>query len=222
MNMLQVQTFPARHRGAGRGYRKCDKIGYRAQVPVTDGQEMSTTDAGHSALAFLNTVTDDGKTRAVNSFADGEGLLAQLVAAGAAPRGLPVPGGRQVAAALALREAGYAVLSAMAAGRKPGREEALTLEAAIKGALQDASFAFGPRGMTVVPGPLGGLLDHLALALHDLLRRDDLDRLRECRRCTHLFLDHGRGRGRRWCAMARCGNRAKAEAFRARHRAVTG
>ena len=183
---------------------------------------MSMTDAGHPALAFLNTVTDDGKTRAVNSFADGEGLLAQLVAAGAVPRGLPVPGGRQLTEALALREAGYAVLSAMAAGRKPGREEALTLETAIKGTLQDASLSFGPRGMTLAPGPLGGLQDHLVLAIYALLRRDDLDRLRECRRCTHLFLDHGRGRGRRWCAMARCGNRAKTEAFRARQRASGG
>jgi predicted RNA-binding Zn ribbon-like protein len=66
------------------------------------------------------------------------------------------------------------------------------------------------------------LQDHLVLSLHDLLRRDDLVRLRECRRCTHLFLDHGRGRGRRWCAMARCGNRAKTEAFRARRRVVGG
>jgi predicted RNA-binding Zn ribbon-like protein len=66
------------------------------------------------------------------------------------------------------------------------------------------------------------LQDHLVLSLHDLLRRDDLVRLRECRRCTHLFLDLGRGRGRRWCAMARCGNRAKTEAFRARRRVGGG
>jgi predicted RNA-binding Zn ribbon-like protein len=177
-------------------------------------------EAGHPALAFLNTVTDDGKSRKTNSFADGAALLEQLVAVGLVPRGLPAPGARQVAELIALREATYAVLSAMAAGRKPGREDALMLETAIKTTLQDASFAFGPRGMAVVPGPLGGVQDHVVLALNDLLRRDDLDRLRECRRCTRLFLDHGRGRGRRWCAMSRCGNRAKTEAFRARQRAV--
>jgi predicted RNA-binding Zn ribbon-like protein len=105
----------------------------------------------------------------------------------------------------------------MAAGRRPGREEALTLEAAIKSALQDASFTYGRRGLDLLPGPLGGLQDHIALAFFDLLQRDDLDRLRECRRCTHLFLDHGRGQGRRWCSMARCGNRAKVETYRARH-----
>jgi len=57
------------------------------------------------------------------------------------------------------------------------------------------------------------------LSLIDLMQRADLSRLRECKRCTHLFLDHGRGQGRRWCSMARCGNRAKAETFRARQRA---
>ena len=174
---------------------------------------------GHPALVFLNTVRDDGKTRKADSFADGAEFLAILEGAGLVPRGLPAPGPGQLTAIKGLREAAHAVLSAMAAKRRPGREEALTLETAIKSALQDAGFGLGPRGLTLQPGPLGGLHDHLALALFDLLGRTDLARLRECRRCSHLFLDHGRGQGRRWCSMARCGNRAKVENFRARQRA---
>lgn len=181
--------------------------------------KVSGMTPGHPALAFLNTVTDDGKTRKHDSFADGAEFIEILEDAGFVPRGLPPPGPRQMTAIKALREAGHAVLSAMAAGRRPGREEALTLEAAIKSAVQDASFALGAKGVHLMPGPLGGLYDHLALALFDLMQRTDLDRLRECGRCTHLFLDHGRGPGRRWCSMARCGNRAKVESFRARHRA---
>lgn len=177
---------------------------------------MTPGDPGHPALMFLNTVADDGKTRGHNTFANGEELVAGLMAAGLAPRGTPAPGSRQVAALISLRETAYAVLSALAAGRKPGREEALALETAMKSAVLDAGFAFRRGGMTLVPGPLGGVTDRVLLSLFDLLQRPDLDRLRECRRCTHLFLDHGRGRGRRWCSMARCGNRAKAEAFRAR------
>lgn len=180
---------------------------------------MTQGEFGHPALTFLNTVTDDGKTRAHDSFASGAALLATLAAAGLATRGMRAPGAGQLAALIALREAAYAVLSAMAAGRKPGREEALTLETAIKSTLQDATFTFRTGGIDIAPGPLGGLYDQVVLSLFDLLQRDDLDRLRECRRCTHLFLDHGRGQGRRWCSMARCGNRAKAEAFRARHMA---
>jgi len=181
---------------------------------------MTAADFGHPALAFLNTVTDDGKTRVHNSFARGEDLMAQLVAAGLAAQGMQAPGAGQVAALLSLREAGYAVLSAIAAGRKPGREEALTLETAMKATLQDAGFTFGPTGLSIAAGPLGGVYDRVVLSLYDLMQRGEMGRLRECKRCTHLFLDHGRGRGRRWCSMARCGNRAKAETFRARQRAT--
>jgi predicted RNA-binding Zn ribbon-like protein len=181
---------------------------------------MTPGDPGHPALRFLNTVTDDGKTRMINSFATGDDLLADLVAAGLVPRGMRAPNAGQMAALISLREAAYAVLSAMAAGRKPGREEALTLETAMKSALQDASLGFRPTGLDITPGPLGGVYDRVALGLFDLMQRTDLARLRECKRCTHLFLDHGRGRGRRWCSMTRCGNRAKAESFRARQRAT--
>lgn len=183
---------------------------------------MTLGTPGHPALIFVNTVTDDGKSRVHDSFASGDDLVAALVAAGLVPRGTASPGKGQLAALVALREAAYAVLSAMAARRKPGREEVLTLEAAIKSGLQDAGFVFRPGGLDLAPGPLGGIHDAVALGLFDLLQRPDLDRLRECKRCTHLFLDHGRGRGRRWCSMARCGNRAKAEAFRTRQRATNG
>lgn len=183
---------------------------------------MAAPHPGHPILQFLNTVRDDGKQRLTNSFAGPEGLRDTLVAAGLAPRDSAVPGSGQMAGLIVLREAAYAVLSAVAAGRKPGREEALMLETAIKGALQDATIGFHAGGLSVVPGPLGGLHDHLALSLFDLMRRDDLGRLCECGRCSHLFLDHGRGPGRRWCSMARCGNRAKAAAFRSRKKAPTG
>ena len=167
-------------------------------------------------LAFLNTVEDDGKTRRIDSFDRGQGLLDVLNSYGLADA-VPIPGPSQMTALHSLREAGYAVLSAMAAGRRPGREESLYLEMAVKSALFDAQFQFTETGLRVKASPLGGLHDHLVLSLSRLLQSPDLTRLRECKRCTHLFLDHGRGQGRRWCSMARCGNRAKAESFRKRH-----
>ncbi|MFW5641932.1 MAG: CGNR zinc finger domain-containing protein, partial [Roseicyclus sp.] len=93
-----------------------------------------------------------------------------------------------------------------------------TVEMAIKAALADAHLSYGGHGPRWTAGPLGGLYDTLALSLAALLQSGDLARLRECRRCTRLFLDHGRGPGRRWCSMARCGNRAKAQSFRDRRR----
>lgn len=43
-------------------------------------------------------------------------------------------------------------------------------------------------------------------------------RLRECRAsdCYLLFLDTSRAGNRRWCSMARCGNRSKVKAYRVR------
>ncbi|MHB1559157.1 MAG: CGNR zinc finger domain-containing protein [Isosphaeraceae bacterium] len=39
--------------------------------------------------------------------------------------------------------------------------------------------------------------------------------------CTLLFVDRTRGRGRRWCSMAVCGNRAKQAAHRSRRKTET-
>lgn len=60
------------------------------------------------------------------------------------------------------------------------------------------------------------LLDRVVLAAERLLVGPDLDRLRQCERCSFLFLDKSRGRGRRWCSMATCGNRTKARRHYAR------
>jgi predicted RNA-binding Zn ribbon-like protein len=46
-------------------------------------------------------------------------------------------------------------------------------------------------------------------------------RLKACRRCQWAFYDHSRNRSGRWCVMAICGNRTKAQAYRSRHRGPT-
>ena len=89
---------------------------------------MTTTHPGHPILLFLNTVGDDGKQRRENSFADPGALHRLLVDAGLACADHPVPDLGQMQSLLALREAAYAVLSAIAATRPPDREEALMLE----------------------------------------------------------------------------------------------
>jgi predicted RNA-binding Zn ribbon-like protein len=47
--------------------------------------------------------------------------------------------------------------------------------------------------------------------------------LRRCDdpKCTRLFIDRSRGGRRRWCDMKGCGDRAKAAAYRRRHRHTT-
>jgi predicted RNA-binding Zn ribbon-like protein len=64
------------------------------------------------------------------------------------------------------------------------------------------------------------LLLPLARSLADLVCTEDFTYLKACEgpECTLLFVDRTRGRGRRWCNMAVCGNRAKQAAHRQRTR----
>lgn len=176
--------------------------------------------AGHPFIYFVNSVDDDGKTRTDNLFDDASSLVAYLRSGGLdidPELALRHP---DVGPAFELREHAFRVFSALAAGKPPQREDSNYLEAVIKGAIQDSAVTVDKHGLRFRPGPMGGLHNRLVLMLIDLMNQPDLDRLRECKRCTHLFLDHGRGLGRRWCSMARCGNRAKAETFRTKQRAL--
>jgi predicted RNA-binding Zn ribbon-like protein len=62
------------------------------------------------------------------------------------------------------------------------------------------------------------LIDPLAEAAADLICNQDFRSIRSCEgsSCCLLFLDRTKARARRWCSMAVCGNRVKAEAHRAR------
>jgi predicted RNA-binding Zn ribbon-like protein len=180
---------------------------------------------GDVVLDFLNTVGDTGKSRALErleswgdaiAWARFTGVVgeAEAAALGAGP-----DGGSELPRLRAFREAAYRLLSARAAGSAPEPDAVGAVEAEIRVALATARLSVegGDGVWQVAPDCTGpALLRHrLALRLLRLLSGPELDRLRECGRCPWLFLDHGRGRGRSWCRMATCGNRAKADRFRA-------
>jgi len=58
---------------------------------------------------------------------------------------------------------------------------------------------------------LGLVSRRQALAAGRLLGSDSRSHISECARCSWLFLDTSPSHYRRWCSMAICGNRAKAE-----------
>jgi len=64
------------------------------------------------------------------------------------------------------------------------------------------------------------LLLPIAKAMAELVTSVDFTHVKSCEgpTCTHHFLDTTRGRIRRWCSMAICGNRAKQALHRARLR----
>jgi predicted RNA-binding Zn ribbon-like protein len=62
------------------------------------------------------------------------------------------------------------------------------------------------------------LLLPIGEALAKFVCEEDFSNVRACEgpACTLMFADHTRGRARRWCSMAICGNRAKQAAHRHR------
>ena len=65
------------------------------------------------------------------------------------------------------------------------------------------------------------LLQPIGEALARFVCDEDFSNVKACEgpACTLMFADHTRGRARRWCSMAVCGNRAKQTAHRNRLKA---
>jgi predicted RNA-binding Zn ribbon-like protein len=62
---------------------------------------------------------------------------------------------------------------------------------------------------------IGGILVPVAESMADLLCFGDLSQVKKCENeaCVLRFYDTSKNHRRRWCSMAACGNRAKANAF---------
>jgi predicted RNA-binding Zn ribbon-like protein len=67
-------------------------------------------------------------------------------------------------------------------------------------------------------------LGAILAAAHAAMRDGRWERMKACRAedCEWAFYDASRNRSGTWCSMEVCGNRAKARAFRARHRHPPG
>src|SRR5262249_41654544 len=62
------------------------------------------------------------------------------------------------------------------------------------------------------------LLQPIGEAMAKFVCEENFEHVKACEgtSCTLMFADHTRGRARRWCSMALCGNRAKQAAHRNR------
>jgi predicted RNA-binding Zn ribbon-like protein len=189
---------------------------------------------GHIALDFVNTIDDEGKTRQRSAIPDwrtlidwsqAAGILDENEAVALAGRVEGVDQAAELQAIHELREAAWRVLSRYAADGHPQRSDLERIEDTIKQARAQARLCQDGRAFNwvVFAGETGieVVRYRLALQLDELVSYRSLDRLRECGRCTGLFLDHGRGAGRRWCRMETCGNRAKVERHRGKQRGHT-
>lgn len=121
----------------------------------------------------------------------------------------------------ALREAAYLVVEAARVGRVPDAGAVAILNSWASRSTPVPSVS---DDLTSVaresPEPVHAALALLARDTIELVSGPELARVRACAEpgCRMLFLDNSRGARRRWCSMARCGNRAKARGHAARRR----
>jgi predicted RNA-binding Zn ribbon-like protein len=118
-----------------------------------------------------------------------------------------------------------ALLEAHANGQEPPAWALHGLNRMLAATLWSSRLESAPDGPALTETASGEwprvLLGATALAAARLLTSVPASRLRRCAspRCGAWFVDGSKGGRRRWCSMARCGNRAKAAAHRAKTRA---
>jgi predicted RNA-binding Zn ribbon-like protein len=177
--------------------------------------------AGNLALDYVGTLNERFSKR-VEQLSSPADLGRWLQAARIVDEPPPVSEA-QFDAALRLRELLFGVVLRQIDGTPP------LLTGTERAAINDAASAPPPipalmaDGRVVTSGDASAGLSVVAREAVALFNRTDGSVLKWCADddCTHPFLDRSRGHRRRWCGMAGCGDRAKAAAYRERHRSGT-
>ena len=180
---------------------------------------------GHVFLDFLNTFDDLEKTRELDALPDWRTALKWSVHAGLITQSEHNDQGllsttnvhQQLKQLYNLRECGWRVLSKCATGNKPDAEDMNGLNHHIRFSFTHSSLEYRKQSfhwVTVDSEYPAFIRTKLGLSAAELLSTLAQRRLTECGGCTGLFINQGRGVGRRWCRMSTCGNRAKIRKFR--------
>lgn len=127
----------------------------------------------------------------------------------------------ELAHALELREAIYALAFARVQGERLPGDDVATVTAYAAGMPVSVSLA---DERLVRSGSVAQALASLARQAVELVGGPEAALFRECGRpeCTQIYLDTSRGQRREWCSMKSCGNRVKASNFRARRAGAAG
>src|SRR3984885_3527998 len=192
--------------------------------------------AGVLGLDFLSSIGPPGDTK-IDWIDDGDGLLAWFEQAQRVPaetletlRAMPGEFDNVAAQARSLRE-WFRGFVRQRKGRPLTAEDLSELEPLNRLLERDEGFG---RIVAHHHGRVSGLQfqtmrrwrspEALLLPIGEALAKfvcdEDFSNVKACEgpACTLMFADHTRGRARRWCSMAICGNRAKQAAHRHRLR----
>jgi predicted RNA-binding Zn ribbon-like protein len=191
---------------------------------------------GNLCLDFTNTVDNrptDRRKELLTSYADlvrwGEdaSVLTQKEADRLCRQANDAPGHAKTALrdALQLREASFAIFSAVAERRAAPGTSLAVLNAAVQEAAAHLRLTRANRSFTwewIMPDNcLDSILWPVARSAAELLTSDELEHVRRCasETCAWLFLDKTKNHRRRWCEMRTCGNRDKARRYYQRTKA---
>jgi predicted RNA-binding Zn ribbon-like protein len=194
--------------------------------------------AGHPVLDLVNTLDwrfrQAGPEELLGSYADllrfaqESGLLTAKQARQLRQAVSSNAGERVLAACKELREAASGIFYAMLDGSRPAIAHIRTLERFFKGAQanrklhwKESQLVWGWAETETGADPAVELpLRMLALSASELITSSELLRVRACEKpeCRWLFLDTSKNHTRRWCDMKICGNRMKAQRFRAQRK----
>jgi predicted RNA-binding Zn ribbon-like protein len=142
-----------------------------------------------------------------------------------AARDLPRPDGavpdEDRARLVAVREALRALLLANNADDPPPPSALETLNAQSREAALGLRFDAAGAELVSTCGGVDSTIAELLAIVHAAMHEGNWRRLKACSAddCVWAFYDRSRNRSGTWCDMADCGNRAKARAFRERHKA---
>jgi predicted RNA-binding Zn ribbon-like protein len=210
-------------------------VGTRAVSAANTSSRFELT-GGALCLDFANTVSRRPTPAPRDHLADYTGLLAWASAARAITRREerrlrdlarrhPRAARKVFVQAVTLREAIFALFSALARHRNPSPDAFPAVETVFGAQRRSWSLKSATAGPTWTwnRAHLGLELPLWASARSaiELVLSPGVRDLRECaaRDCAWLFLDASRTRRRRWCDMRVCGNREKFRRFSARRRA---
>lgn len=167
--------------------------------------------------AFVNSVDlQDGPEQ----LSDPAHLGSWLTAHGLLATGAPVDGS-DLQHAVALREALRGVIGANTGGKVYPVDVATLNEAAGASRLRARFGSDGRARLEPEAGGVTGALGRIVAAAFAAMDDEEWSRLKLCDSptCRWAFFDRSRNHSSRWCAMASCGNRAKARRFREQHAA---
>ena len=169
-------------------------------------------DGGRPCLDFAGTLADRGNRR-TERLRSPEDLGRWFAEAGLADQP-PAADPADLNQARELREVIYRLVRAAMAVGSPDQPDVALLNAAAGHAPLVPQLTPDGQRLRWCAGSPAAALAVVARDAIDLLASGQTGRVRECAAadCSLLFLDESRPGARRWCSMARCGNRVKASA----------